>query len=96
MVGAGADAIIASYGTIRDLRDSFGNAAPILKLDMTTVTLGSSYALTEYVPTWTIDVTRTARWDRYSHPEKLPEYSYGFPDIWWFDKAKAAKVGVRQ
>jgi microcin C transport system substrate-binding protein len=48
------------------------------------------------VPTWTIDVTRTARWDRYAHPEKLPEYSYGFPDIWWFDKVKAAKVGVRQ
>jgi microcin C transport system substrate-binding protein len=48
------------------------------------------------VPTWTIDVTRTARWDRYARPEKLPEYSYGFPDIWWFDKARAAKVGARQ
>ncbi|MEX0591065.1 MAG: extracellular solute-binding protein [Xanthobacteraceae bacterium] len=48
------------------------------------------------VPTWTIDVTRTARWDRYAHPEKLPEYSYGFPDIWWFDKKRAANVGVRQ
>jgi microcin C transport system substrate-binding protein len=48
------------------------------------------------VPTWTTDVTRTARWDRYAHPEKLPEYSYGFPDIWWFDKERAAKVGVRQ
>jgi DhnA family fructose-bisphosphate aldolase class Ia len=55
VVGAGADAIIASYGTIRDLRGAFGKAAPILKLDMTTVTLGSSYALTEYVPTWTIE-----------------------------------------
>jgi microcin C transport system substrate-binding protein len=48
------------------------------------------------IPTWTIDVTRTARWDRYGRPEKLPEYSYGFPDIWWFDKERAAKVGVRQ
>jgi microcin C transport system substrate-binding protein len=47
------------------------------------------------VPTWTIDVTRTARWDRYAHPAKLPEYSYGFPDIWWFDKARAAKAGER-
>ena len=52
---AGADAVIASYGTIRDLRDAFGDAAPILKLDLTTVTLGSSYALTEYVPAWTIE-----------------------------------------
>lgn len=52
---AGADAVIASYGTVRDLRDAFGKAAPILKLDLTTVTLGSSYALTEYVPAWTVE-----------------------------------------
>lgn len=48
------------------------------------------------VPTWTIDYTRTARWDRFGRPEKLPEYSYGFPDIWWFDKARAEKTGTRQ
>jgi microcin C transport system substrate-binding protein len=48
------------------------------------------------VPTWTIDVSRTARWDRYDRPKKLPEYSYGFPDIWWFDEARAAKIGARQ
>jgi microcin C transport system substrate-binding protein len=47
------------------------------------------------VPTWTIDVTRTARWDRYDRPEKLPEYSFGFPDIWWFDPARSAKAGGR-
>ena len=47
------------------------------------------------VPTWTIDVTRTARWDRYGRPENLPEYSYGFPDIWWFDEARATKAGGR-
>ncbi|MBL8893694.1 MAG: hypothetical protein JNJ53_03775, partial [Rhizobiales bacterium] len=34
---AGADAVIASYVTIRDERDAFGEAAPILKLDLTTV-----------------------------------------------------------
>jgi microcin C transport system substrate-binding protein len=48
------------------------------------------------VPTWTIDVSRTARWDRYDRPKKLPEYSYGFPDIWWFDETRAAKIGDRQ
>ena len=47
------------------------------------------------VPTWTIDVTRTARWDRYDRPAKLPEYSFGFPDIWWFDAARSAKAGGR-
>ena len=48
------------------------------------------------VPGWTIDYARTARWDRFARPEKLPTYSYGFPEIWWYDKERAAKVGVRQ
>ncbi|OYX74578.1 MAG: hypothetical protein B7Y95_05760 [Rhizobiales bacterium 32-66-11] len=46
------------------------------------------------IPAWTLHFTRTARWDRFSHPEKLPRYSYAFPEIWWWDPAKAAKVGA--
>jgi microcin C transport system substrate-binding protein len=45
------------------------------------------------VPTYTILMSRIARWDRYSHPDPLPEYSVGFPTIWWWDEAKAAKTG---
>ena len=45
------------------------------------------------VPQWYLDLDRTARWDRFGHPEKMPEYTYGFPEIWWWDKDKAAKVG---
>ncbi len=37
---AGADAVICSYGTLRDLRSDFGDAAPILKLDLTTLVGG--------------------------------------------------------
>jgi len=48
------------------------------------------------VPSWTIDYSRTARWDRFARPDKLPDYSYGFPDIWWFDKERAAKLGAKQ
>jgi microcin C transport system substrate-binding protein len=47
------------------------------------------------VPTWTINYTRVARWDRFGKPDKLPAYSYAFPDIWWYDKERAAKVGGR-
>ena len=47
------------------------------------------------VPTWNYGFTRTARWDRFGKPEKLPAYSYGFPDIWWFDRERAAKIGGR-
>ncbi|MFG1378712.1 extracellular solute-binding protein [Xanthobacter autotrophicus] len=49
----------------------------------------------EYVvPAWTLNYTRTARWDRFAHPATLPTYSFAFPDIWWFDPAKAAKVNA--
>jgi microcin C transport system substrate-binding protein len=44
------------------------------------------------VPMWYIPYQRTARWDRFGKPDKLPEYSVGFPTIWWFDEAKAARV----
>jgi microcin C transport system substrate-binding protein len=48
------------------------------------------------IPTWTIDSTRTARWDRFSRPPTLPRYNEPhFPFIWWFDADKAAKTGAR-
>ncbi|MGE0847582.1 MAG: extracellular solute-binding protein [Flavobacteriaceae bacterium] len=36
--------------------------------------------------------TWIAYWDRLSHPDPLPEYSTGFPTIWWWDADKAAKA----
>jgi microcin C transport system substrate-binding protein len=48
------------------------------------------------VPSYTLRNSRVARWDRFSHPEPLPEFSSGFPTIWWFDEAKAAKTGGAQ
>jgi microcin C transport system substrate-binding protein len=48
------------------------------------------------VPQWNYPKVRTARWDRFGHPEKLPKYGLsGFPDIWWWDAEKAAKTGGR-
>ena len=55
---AGADAVIASYGTIRDCREAFGSARPILKLDLTTVTVGGHYPVSEYVLAWSLDSAR--------------------------------------
>jgi microcin C transport system substrate-binding protein len=49
------------------------------------------------VPQWTYGKQRTARWDRFGRPEKLPEYAASaFPTIWWWDEEKAAKAGTRQ
>ena len=46
------------------------------------------------VPTYTLRNSRIARWDRFSHPDTLPEFSIGFPAVWWYDEAKAAKTGA--
>jgi microcin C transport system substrate-binding protein len=48
------------------------------------------------IPGWTLNATRTARWDRFSHPDPLPLLSIGFPDIWWFDKTKADHVEAKK
>jgi microcin C transport system substrate-binding protein len=45
------------------------------------------------VPQWTYSKQRTARWDRFSHPENMPKYgSAAFPTVWWWDADKAAKA----
>jgi microcin C transport system substrate-binding protein len=48
------------------------------------------------VPGWTLRAARVARWDRYAHPDPLPQYAIGFPTIWWWDADKAAKIGSPQ
>jgi microcin C transport system substrate-binding protein len=49
------------------------------------------------VPQFTSDTTRTARWDRFGHPDPLPKYGgAAFPTVWWWDAEKAAKTGTRQ
>jgi microcin C transport system substrate-binding protein len=48
------------------------------------------------VPQFAGGFQRAARWDRFSHPEPLPKYGItGFPSLWWWDAAKAAKTGGR-
>ena len=48
------------------------------------------------VPQWNYPKVRTARWDRFSYPDPLPKYgASGFPNIWWWDAEKAAKIGKR-
>lgn len=46
------------------------------------------------VPGWTSPDIRMARWNRFGRPATLPPYSTGFPTIWWWDAAAAARTGV--
>jgi microcin C transport system substrate-binding protein len=46
------------------------------------------------VPQWSYHKLRVAYWDRFSHPDPLPEYGVtAFPTVWWWDAEKAAKLG---
>jgi len=44
------------------------------------------------VPQWNTAVNRTARWDRFGRPDPLPEFSVGFPTIWWWDESKSEMI----
>ena len=48
------------------------------------------------IPQWVSSTTRTLRWDKFGRPENMVErlngYSVGFPTIWWYDEAKAARA----
>ncbi len=46
------------------------------------------------VPQWTYGKVRTARWDRFGHPDPMPKYgAAAFPSLWWWDNERAAKAG---
>ena len=48
------------------------------------------------VPQWYSGAQRTARWDRFSHPENMPKYgAAAFPTVWWWDAERAAKAPSR-
>jgi microcin C transport system substrate-binding protein len=65
------------------------------RADLVTVTRALDRVLlwNHYVmPMWHVPHERVARWDRFGRPDKLPDYSIGFPDIWWWDQGKAQKL----
>jgi len=80
----GIDALIEKLIVTRDRQTQL---AAVAALDR--VLLANHYVIPGYALTY----SRTARWDRYSHPATLPEFSSGFPSIWWWDEAKAAATG---
>jgi len=49
------------------------------------------------VPQWAYFKVRSARWDRFSHPDPMPKYGMAaFPTVWWWDADKATKTGSQQ
>ena len=41
------------------------------------------------VPQWNFSKVRTARWDRFGHPDHMPKYGLAaFPTLWWWNAAR--------
>ena len=44
------------------------------------------------IPVYKVDRPRTVYWDRFGVPDLQPHYLPAFPDGWWFDPQKAARI----
>ena len=84
IANAGVDALIDKL-IVADDRDT--QLAVVKALDR--VLLQNHYV----VPGYALTYSRTARWDRFSRPDALPEFGNGFPTIWWWDADKADRTG---
>jgi microcin C transport system substrate-binding protein len=90
LVGIKNEAIDALIERVIFAKDRAGLVAATRALDR--ALLWHHYVL----PQWTYGKQRTARWDRFGKPQEMPKYGLAaFPTIWWWDAAKAAKVGSR-
>lgn len=47
-----------------------------------------------WVPMWYLGDSWIAYWDVFSRPERQPRLGTGAPDTWWWDEAKAKKIGL--
>jgi microcin C transport system substrate-binding protein len=46
-----------------------------------------------WIPMWYSPEYRLALWDMFGRPAKLPTYGLGVPALWWYDEAKARRIG---
>jgi len=90
LIGIKNEAVDALIGRVIFAKDRAELVAATRALDR--VLLWNFYV----VPQWTYDKARTARWDRFGRPQRLPRYNEpDFPGVWWWDRDRATKVGTR-
>ena len=44
------------------------------------------------IPLYAVDLRRTVHWDKFGIPDFEAKYWPAFPDGWWYDDAKAARI----
>ncbi|HEX8374280.1 MAG TPA: extracellular solute-binding protein [Geminicoccaceae bacterium] len=76
------------------LLDKVGNAASRPELTTACRALDRVLRAGRYwVPMWYGATHRLAVWDVYGRPAQGPKYGLGVPGTWWFDAAKARRIG---
>jgi microcin C transport system substrate-binding protein len=46
-----------------------------------------------WIPHWYLPAHRIAYWDVFNWPATRPRYFRGIPETWWYDRAKAERIG---
>ena len=44
------------------------------------------------IPLYAVDLRTTVHWDKFGRPDYEPKYQPAFPDGWWYDPVKAARI----
>lgn len=87
LVGIANKAVDALISHIVYATDRAEQVAAIHALDQ--VLLWNHYV----VPQWSLNEVRTARWNQFTKPDRMPMYGMSaFPDIWWWDAQLAEKT----
>jgi microcin C transport system substrate-binding protein len=90
IVGIANKAVDALIDQVVFAKDREGLVAATRALDR--VLLWNHYV----VPQWTYGKIRTARWDRFGKPPRMPTYGLSaFPTIWWWDARRATDTASR-
>lgn len=77
------DAIIDKIIYSKDRDDQLAAVAALDRVLMANQYVIPSYALLK---------DRIAYWNKFGHPDPYPRFNEGFPAVWWWDAAKAAKT----
>ena len=81
-------------GAVDALLDRIATAASRAELTIAARALDRVLRAGRYwIPMWSSSTYRLATWDVFGRPAEPPRYGLGTPGLWWFDEARANRIG---
>jgi len=81
-------------GAVDALLDRIATAASRAELTIAARALDRVLRAGRYwIPMWSSSTYRLATWDVFGRPAEPPRYGLGTPGLWWFDEARAKRIG---